>query len=254
LIVTAVRDLRKRRGATMPHTFECDDGRTYLVKFKDRTRTVINEHVGYSLARYLELPVPESRHVMVPRELIEASDDLRVRGISPGLHYGSLWLDGSIEFTKMIGRSVPLTNAASLSGLIVLDNLVLNWDRNNSSNHLLQATATGEFEYMAVDFNEILAGPRWTIETMNQVKMTSQLVSIFPFINVRVTGLASFSPWLEKAEAISTERVSRILSDVPSSWDIGKEEKAAISDFILTRTSLVRGILLANKARFPNWR
>lgn len=71
MVVTAVKDLKIKKGSTKPHAFECDDGRTYLVKFKDGTRTVINEHIGYSLARFLELPVPESRQVVVSRELID---------------------------------------------------------------------------------------------------------------------------------------------------------------------------------------
>ena len=41
---------------------------------------------------------------------------------------------------------------------------------------------------------------------------------------------------------------------MPSSWEIGEGEKAAISEFILTRKALVRGILVANRARFANWR
>jgi hypothetical protein len=254
VLVTAIRDLNLRKGATKPHAFECDDGRTYLVKFCDRTRTVINEHVGYSLAGFLELPVPEGRHVMVPQELIDASDDLRMRKIAAGVHHGSLWLGDSVDFSRITARNLPVANADCLPGLIVLDNLILNWDSNNPFNNLLQSTASGDLEFKTVDFNEILAGPRWTIETMNLVKTTSYLMSVFPIIGLSVKGLPSFSPWLEKTEAISTETVGHMLSEVPSSWDVDEGEKAAISDFILTRKAMVRGILVANKARFLNWR
>jgi hypothetical protein len=253
VIVTAVRDLNLKKGATRPHTFECDDGRTYCVKFKDRTRAVINEHIGYALARFLELPIPESRHVRVPQELIDASDDLRNRGTAAGVHHGSLWLDGCIEFS-MTAVNPSLANADLLPGLVVLDNLILNWDRNNFGNNLLQTTADGGPEYKTVDFDEILAGPRWTLDTMDVVKTTSNLMSLFPVLALSVKGPDSFSPWLEKVEAISPEVVGQILSEVPSSWEIGQGEKAAISDFILTRKSRVRGILVANKTRFANWR
>ena len=79
-------------------------------------------------------------------------------------------LDGCVDFGRMTAQSLPLTNADCLPGLIVLDNLVLNRDRNNSGNNLLQTTASGGLEYKTVDFNEILAGPRWTVEAMNLVK------------------------------------------------------------------------------------
>ena len=253
MLVTAVRDLNLKKGTTRSHAFECDDGRTYCVKFKDGTRAVINEHVGYALARFLELPVPESRHVLVPQELIDASDDLRNRGIAAGVHHGSLWLDGCVEFS-MTSVNPPLANADVLPGLVVLDNLILNWDRNNVGNNLLQTMADGCLEYRTVDFDEILAGPRWTLETMDMVKTTSNLMSLFPVIARSVKDLGSFSPWLEKVEAISMEMVGQVLSEVPSSWEIGEGEKAAISEFILTRKARVRGVLMANKTRFANWR
>jgi hypothetical protein len=116
----------------------------------------------------------------------------------------------------MTAQSLPLTNADCLPGLIVLDNLVLNRDRNNSGNNLLQTTASGGLEYKTVDFNEILAGPRWTVEAMNLVKTTSYPMPVFPIIAFSVKGLTSFSPWLEKTEAISMETVGQILSEVPS--------------------------------------
>jgi hypothetical protein len=251
--VTAVRDLKLRKGATKSHAFECDDGRTYCVKFRDGTRTVINEHVGYGLAGLLGLLVPESSFVVVPQELIDASDDLRMRGIAAGVHHGSLWLEGCVEF-RMTSMSQPLANGDRLPGLVVFDNLVLNWDRNNPGNNLLQTTAAGEYEYRAVDFDEILAGPRWTIETMHLMEATSHLMSLFPVIALSVKGLGSFSPWLEEIEAIPEEAVRQILSEVPASWEISEGEKAVISEFILTRKALVRGILVANRARFANWR
>jgi hypothetical protein len=123
VVITAVKDLKIKKGSTKPHAFECDDGRTYLVKFKDGTRTVINEHIGYSLARFLELPVPESRQVVVSRELIDSSEGLRKREIAAGIHHGSLLLDGCVDFGRITAQSLPLTNADCLPGLIVLDNL-----------------------------------------------------------------------------------------------------------------------------------
>ena len=252
--VTAVRDLKLKKGATKSHAFECDDGRTYCVKFKDGTRTVINEHVGYGLAGLLGLPVPESSFVVVPQELIDASEDLRMRGIAAGVHHGSIWLQGCVEFRMNATNNQPLVNGDRLPGLVALDNLVLNWDRNNPGNNLLRTTATGELEYMAVDFDEILAGPRWTTETMHLVETTSHLMSLPPVLALSVKGLGSFSPWLEEIEAISEDTVGPILSEVPASWEIGQREKDVISEFILTRKALVRGILLANRNRFSNWR
>ncbi len=254
MIVTAVRDLRITRGSAGSHAFECDDGQVYFVKFKDKTRTVVNEHVGYSLARFLELPVPEGRHVTVPQNLIDASDDLRSRGIAGGEHHGTRWMEGCVDFKGLVVRDLVLANAGTLPGLIVLDNLVVNMDRNNPGNNLLQVMPSGSLEFRTVDFSEILSGRNWDIETLRLAKTTSYMVPVFPTVALPVRGLSSFSPWLEKTETVSQATVDRIMSEVPDSWEVGEAESAAICDFLLTRKDMVRGILVANKSRFLNWR
>lgn len=254
MIVTAVRDLSIKKGSAGSHAFECDDGLVYFVKFKDSTRTVVNEHVGYYLAGLLELPVPESRHVMVPQNLIDASDDLRAREIMAGEHHGTRWMEGCVDFKGLVVRNLALANAGTLPGLIVLDNLVVNMDRNNPGNNLLQTMPSGSLEFRTIDFSEILSGRNWTVETMTLARKTSYLVPVFPTIALPVRGLASFSPWLEKTESISAAMVDRMMSEVPGSWDVQEAERAAISEFLLTRKDMVRGILTANKARFLNWR
>jgi hypothetical protein len=254
MIVTAVRDLRIKKGSAGAHAFECDDGQVYFVKFKDSTKTVVNEHVGYSLAGFLELPVPESRHVMVPRNLIDASDDLRARGIAAGEHHGTRWMEACVDFKGLVVRDLVLANASTLPGLVVLDNLVLNMDRNNPGNNLLQTMPSGSLEFRTVDFSEILSGRNWTAETLGIAKTATYLMPVFPTVALAVKSLASFSPWLEKTESISAAMVDRMMSEVPGSWDVEEAERTAVSDFILTRKEMVRGILMANKARFLNWR
>lgn len=254
MIVTAVRDLRIKKGSAGSHAFECDDGQVYFVKFKDNTRTVVNEHIGYSLAGFLELPVPESRHVVVPQNLIDTSDDLRTRGIVGGEHHGTRWMDGCVDFKGLVVRDLVIANAATLPGLIVLDNLVVNMDRNNPGNNLLQVMPSGSLEFRTVDFSEILSGRNWNLETLRLAKRTFYLVPVFATVALPVRDISSFSPWLEKTESISEATIDRIISKVPDSWDVKEAEREAICDFLLTRKDMVRGILLANKSRFLNWR
>jgi len=252
-VVVAVKDLSIERGSAGSHAFACDDGRTYFVKFNDGTRTVVNEHIGYSLAGFLGLPVPESRLVTVPKELIDASQALRGRGIATGVHHGTVWLEGFSDFRGVLVREMTMKNAEVLPGLIVLDNLLLNIDRNNPGNNLIHKTETG-LEFRSVDFSEILSGRNWTVETLGASKNVSYLMPVFTVLALSVKELSSFSPWLEMVEGLSSEKVGQILTEVPSSWRITEEEKSAVSDFILTRKTMVRGILATHKARFLNWR
>jgi hypothetical protein len=251
--VTAVRDLKMTKGSAGSHAFECDDGQRYFVKFKDATRTVTNEYIGYSLASWLDLPVPENGKVMVPQKLIDDSEDLHRRAIVGGVHHGTVWMDGCVDFKDRVVRELDLTNSACLPGLVVLDNLVVNMDRNNPGNNLIQTTPRG-LEYKTVDFSEILSGRSWTVETMAVAKTYRHLVPVFTVLALPVTGILSFSPWLERVEALSDAEVANMLSGIPDSWQVTDVEKKAIADFLLGRKVLVREILLLNRSRFLHWR
>ncbi len=251
--MTAVRDLQTRRGSSRPHTLECDDGRVYLVKFSAGSRTEVNEYVGHRLANYLGLPVPPSELVFVPRSVIDASDRLRMQGVQPGLHQGTLMLEGCVNFRNIRAPSLSIDNAHLLPGLVVLDNFVVNPDRNNTDNNLLVINPSGLLEYRGIDFDEILAGPKWTVGTLGLIKGSLSMVPVFRFIALSVRSVGSFSPWLEKVESIPEAFLQEMLSGAPEEWQVKENEKAAIADFLLTRRTLVRGILLANRSRFPNW-
>jgi hypothetical protein len=251
--VVAVKDLGISRGSVGSHAFECSDGRTYFVKFKDATRTVVNEYVGYSLARSFALPVPENGKVIVPQQLIDGSAELSKRGVVGGLHHGTVWMEGCEDFRGKAIHELSLSNAATLPGLIVLDNLLVNMDRNNPGNNLVQTTAKG-LEYKTVDFSEILSGRNWTVETVEATKNARYLVPVFPVIALSVKSLSSFSPWLEQVEGVSEVELVQILSGIPEDWQMTDVEREAILDFIITRKAMVREILLSNRARFLNWR
>lgn len=252
-MITAVRNLMIKKGSAGSHAFECDDGRTYFVKFNDGTRTVVNELIGYALADMLSLPVPENHLVSVPQELVDASEDLGERRVSGGIHHGTVWMEGCVDFSGVSVREMVLSNANMLPGLIVLDNLVVNMDRNNPGNNLLQATPRGN-EYKTVDFSEILSGRNWTIDSLNVAKRISYLMPVFTVVALQVKGLSSFSPWLESCEDISGRTIDGILSTIPASWNVTDEEKVAITDFLLARKGRVRGILESGKSRFLNWK
>ncbi len=96
----------KFKGASGAHAFECNDDRTYIVKFADATKTVVNEHVGSVLSKELGLCTPENAIVELRPELVSASDDLRQRQISPGLHYGSQRVSDSFDFDSDFARNL----------------------------------------------------------------------------------------------------------------------------------------------------
>jgi hypothetical protein len=256
-VVNGLRDLGVTKGATGPHIIECDDGKTYVVKFADGTKTVVNEFVGHALARAVGLPVPAAAFVVLGADLIGGSSDLTYRAVGTGPHVGSELIPDVMDFDQFgrLGQqqAVELSNAGVLPGTLCHDNWVLTRDRDRSDNHLVQAL-NGEFRYTMVDFTHAFTGPAWTADAIEQGSYLRVLMPMHPFVAVSVAGLASFIPTLEKVEAVGDSEIEEIVSAIPQSWGIAEEERLLLVNFLELRRGLVRGVLTSNRARFPNWR
>jgi len=256
-VVNGVRDFGVTKGATGPHIIECDDGKKYVVKFADNTKTAVNEFVGHALAQAVGLPVPDAALVVLGADLVGASSDLTYRVVGAGPHIGSELIPDVMDFDQF-GRLrqqqvVELSNAGALPGTVCHDNWVLTRDRDRSDNHLVQAL-NGEFRYAMVDFTHAFTGPAWTADAIEQGSYLRVLMPVHPFVAVSVTGVESVEPTLGKVEAVMDSELEEIVSAIPQSWGMAEEERLLLVNFLELRRGLVRGVLTSNRARFPNWR
>jgi hypothetical protein len=254
-VVRGTKDLGLVRGATAPHFMECDDGRTYLVKFADSSRAVINDFIGHAIGRAVGLPVPNNTLVEIGQELIAGSGDLRNRGISPGLHHGSEAIPDSFDLRTIQEPGIlnrELSNAGTVPGTVCLDNWILTDDRDRPENHLLQAGTSG-FRYFMVDFTHSFTGPRWTADTLDQGTFLRVMVPILPGIAECVRDSSSFQPTLEKIESTTDSEIEEVVDAVPTRWGMTDEERLCMVNFLELRRGLVRTILYGNKVVFPNW-
>ena len=110
------------------------------MKYADGKKTVVNELVGGSLA-IINLPTPNISLVNVSSEFIEVSDVLRSRGITAGLQIGFAKLTNAADFHQLerqFSGEMILENSHDLYGIICFDNWVLNSDRNNAGNNMIE--------------------------------------------------------------------------------------------------------------------
>ena len=234
---------------------ECDDGKTYLVKFAGPTKAAVNELVGQSLARLVGLPVPESALVEVPESMVDGARDLRSRGIRPGTHHGTEMISGALELGQFL-RGHPgsgLSNEAVLPLTICHDNWILTRDRDRDDNHLVHRL-DGGFRYVMVDFSHGFTGPDWTADSIEQGSYLRVLMPVHPTLAWLVVGLSSFEPALKPIEAVSDSQIESIVAAVPAEWGLTEDESSCLSGFLETRRGLLREVLSSSRGRFPNWK
>src|ERR1035441_7420139 len=66
--LTAVRHVRKMRGGAQAHLLEADDGKWYVVKFRNNPqhrRVLVNEALCATLLRFLKISAPQTALIQV---------------------------------------------------------------------------------------------------------------------------------------------------------------------------------------------
>jgi len=259
----ALEDLGKLgKGASASHYFKCSDNRVYVVKLFEQpgNKTVANELLGFSLATELTLPVPNIVFVQIPQQLINLSEELRQRAITPRLHIGSERIENAFDFDNPMASNLPssatIVNESDLPGVIVLDNWILNCDRNNLGNNLLQVIQSARFRYLMVDFSHCFTDPNWTEQTLIQNKLNTNMMPTFPFIGNMVRSADSFDESLSKLEGLPDGRIDSIVGMLPPDWKLTDGELQGMREFLKYREATVRNVLLdpKNRGNFPNWR
>lgn len=250
-----VRDLGPvGKGASNAHYFLCEDANEYVVKFMhtQHGKTVINELVGSSLALKIKLPTPDVVLVNLSEEIVTLSDDLKKRNIQPGIHVGILRLPkDALDFSYLTDDMLldkNLINNDELYGVINFDNWLINTDRNNPGNNMIEFLPDNKMRFVIIDFGHCFTGPSWNT-TLQESKSKEEIMSAFPFILRRLIGMNGFENWFNEIENLNDTEVDVIVSSIPNSWNLTDKEKEVLLDFIKHRKKLVRKIICDNKVK-----
>ncbi len=197
-IVSAITDLGHIKGLSGAHFFSCDDNKEYIVKFVDGTKTAVNEIVGGSLALKIGLPTPNLALVNVNQDIIKFSSDLSQRNIREGVHIGFSRLPTNTEDFHLLNNqsfvTKTLENEQDLYGVICFDNWVLNVDRNNVGNNMIEALAHNKIRYYMVDFGHCFTGNGWD-EGIENSKDNLQLTDLLQFFYQYIKDFGKFEIW-----------------------------------------------------------
>lgn len=268
--VVAQRFIRKMRGGAQAHLIQANDGRCYVLKFRNNPqhrRVLINEAIGSALARLVGLSAAEPVLVSMGEQFLSENPDVRIETASrkihvePGTHFGSAYPvdpDRSAVFDLIPDVLLPkVANFGHFLGMLVFDQWVCNTDRRQCVFYRPPRTknAGGPSALCAlmVDQGSVFDGGNWGFPD-------SPLHGIYHQAGVYAQArfVTDFEPWLSRIESLSQETIELLRNSVPPEWLAGEYcECERLLETLWKRRARVRALLedclLSQPAIFPGW-
>ena len=265
MAVLAVQGIRRMRGGAQSQLMLGADGRLWVVKFQNNpqhVRVLANELIATRLAEAAGLTVPATDVIEVTEWLVANTLDMNVdlgRGVkarcSAGLQFGSAFVGGLMPGQVVDYLPEPqlaeVRNLGEFAGMLCVDK----WTGNCNGRQAVYERRARERKYRAtfIDQGFCFNAGEWTFPD-------SPLRGVFARNSVyeRVTGWASFEPWLSRVEQMEAGKLWTIAEQVPPEWyggDLGELER--LVEQLLARRGRVRELIAgfrdSNREPFPNW-
>ena len=253
------------RGGAQSQLMLGADGKLWVVKFQNNPqgiRVLANELIATRLAAAVGVSVPVADVVEVTDWLVANTLDMQVdlgRGVkarcAAGLQFGSQFVGG-----LMPGQVVDYLPEAQLeevrnlnefAGMLCVDK----WTGNCNGRQAVFERRARERKYKAtfIDQGFCFNAGEWTFPD-------SPLRGVYARNSVyaRVTGWASFEPWLSRVEALGEATLWEIAEAVPPEWYGGEPGTIeALMETLLARRGRVRELIAgfrdSSREPFPNW-
>ncbi len=265
MAVVAVQAIRRMRGGAQSQLMLGADSNLWVVKFQNNPqhrRVLANELIATRLAEAIGLTVPKSDVVEVSEWLIRNSPGMvvdlgkgRQEMCAAGLQFGSQFVGGLMPGQVVDYLPEPqmdeVRNLGEFAGMLALDK----WTGNCNGRQAVFERRPRERKYRAVFIDQgfCFNAGEWTFPD-------SPLRGVFPRNQVyaRVTGWASFEPWLSRIEEFAADKLWSIAEQVPPEWyggDVGTIER--LMEQMLARRGRVRELIESfrdsDREPFPNW-
>jgi hypothetical protein len=239
--VIALQHVRRMRGGANSHLLRADDGRYYVVKFRNNPqheRILVNELICYVLLEYLRLPTPAWEIVEVPPELVEATPELTMevgREKTPcgaGLHFGSCFPGDPAR--QAVYDYVPVSllrlvfNVDTFCGVLAFDKWVSNADgrqaiffRDRAKNWLPPGEdGTARVSPRSLVYVASMIDHGFAFHAHHWEFMDSAELGLYARREVyeAVHGEESFQPWLDRIVNCPPEVLDDAYKRVPPEW------------------------------------
>ena len=267
--VRAVEFVRRMRGASQPSLLRCEDGASYVVKFRNNpqhVRVLANEMLAGRLALLVGLPVPRLAFVDVPSELIAASPLLqfeigaRREPCAPGLQFGSRFpgVPGRtlvVDFLPdRLLRDVMKDHPSFFLGALVFDKWTCNCDGRQVIFYRLLDQEGSSYAATLIDHGFCFNDGDWNFPD-------SPIRSLYPrrVVYRDVQGFESFEPFLSRVENLEVSELEDCVRGIPAEWcGERRAELDRLLERLYERRRKVRQALIeardSSLAPFPNWR
>ncbi|WP_135230481.1 HipA family kinase [Deinococcus fonticola] len=260
------------RGGSKPQRFLLDSGLDLCaVKFQQCPqghRVLCNEWLGHNLAQFLGVRVPRFGLVQVPAEALPPGgltvldpEDQPV-ALQPGIHFYSQWLEPATELTpsdlvmKSLFSDIPM-----LAGVILLDMLMDNWDRELSNPNLLVSRHTGIAQIYMVDTGNAFGSPFWGLGDLNPaysrfnnpddpLPYYSPHLPLLRAINVT----QDFAPFLHQLSLVDRTMLTGLVNALPSEWGVTVTEGEALVNFLDARARQIPAHMAQRLKRREWWK
>ncbi len=222
--LSAVEYIRPLRGGSQPHLLRADDDHFYVVKFQNNPqhrRILANELFATRLAHAIGLPVPESVILDISAELIQSTPGLsQYRGqptepCPAGLHFGSRLPTTDprcpiYDYLPDPGLEL-IANLRDFWGMLAFDQWTCNCDRRQVI--FCREHPCRPLRVYMIDQGFCFNANYWNFPD-------SPLRGIYDraIVYAGMSGIGSFSPWLERIEGISIYQLSEAASRIPPEW------------------------------------
>ena len=265
--VDAVEFICRMRGGSQPFLMGCDDGETYVVKFRNNpqhVRVLANEMLASRLATLIRLPVPGSAFVRVSQGFISGTPLLKFETAgheepcAAGLHFGSRF--PGLPSRTLVVDFLPdrllrrVANLASVFlGAYVLDKWTCNCDGRQVIFFRTIEQSGNHYSATLIDQGFCFNDGEWNFPD-------SPLRSLYPrrLVYESVRGLQSFEPYLSRVENIEASELEKCLHEVPPEWcGDGPDQILRLAERLYERRRRVRQLIIDAKQSslrpFPNW-
>ena len=270
--LTAVRHLRKMRGGAQAHLLEADDGKWYVVKFRNNPqhrRVLVNEALCATLLRYLKISAPETALIQVSAGFLAANPKCTIQlgtrrvEIEPGWQFGSQYPGDPARIAvydflpdALLGQ---VANLEDFRAILVFDKWVGNADGRQSVFYRAMVrradSAGGRAGFVArmIDHGYAFNGPNWDFpESAVQGLYARKLVYD------AVRSLDDLQPWLDQVVHFPEEVIDQAWKSIPADWIEGEEDalERLLEQFFERRARVPALIQSCRDSRinpFPNW-
>jgi len=252
ILLLNIVEIQKKlgNGCTVPFVVWCNDGKKYVVKFPGNIqgeKTLVNEFIASNLCEYLDLPILDYKLIRVKIEDYNENTENEITPLE-GTAFGTIYNDKALIILNsgMIASSINRNDAIKI---LIFDLMIGNFDRNKGNLMIDSVTK----KLIMIDHTHIFSiGTLWDeYQLPRLIEEKFEVEKLHTFNYDRIIESIKYSKefydelniFINKVKNISRSFIEDIMRRIPDDWNVTKNEKNLLVDYIYKRFNRVEEIL-----------